>query len=119
MPADPHSEFERRFPDLASQLGPEGLKRLLDGCSVAEIPPARRLFRDRMPVDSIYLVLDGTMTVSIGEGREKIVLQYAERYGIGANPYDREQADAARDQREQIDVVRPEWWAAYTKPWVP
>src|SRR4051812_8765423 len=74
MPADAHSEFESRFPDLASQLGPEGQKRLLDACSVAEIPAGRRLFRDRMPVDSIYLVLDGDMTVSIGEGREKIVL---------------------------------------------
>jgi len=74
MPSDLPSEFQRCFPQLATQLGPEGAQRLLEACSVAEIPGGRRLFRDRMPVDSLYFVLDGAMTVYIGEGRDKIVL---------------------------------------------
>ena len=67
-------EFETKFPSLSPELGPENLRRLLDVCSVVEMAPGRKLFRDRMPVDSLYLVLDGEMTVSIGDGRQKIEL---------------------------------------------
>jgi CRP-like cAMP-binding protein len=58
-------EFAHRFPAVAADLGPENLARLLDACSVAEIPLGRRLFRERMPVESIYLVLDGELEASV------------------------------------------------------
>src|SRR5262249_30261186 len=74
MPADLLSEFQRCFPALAEQLGPESVERLLKTSSVTEIAEGRRLLRDRMPADSLYLVLEGSLTVSIGEGREKIIL---------------------------------------------
>jgi CRP-like cAMP-binding protein len=77
MPSNLLSEFQRCFPALTEQLGPDAVDRLLKTSSVAEIPEGRRLLRDRMPVDSLYLVLDGELTVYIGEGREKIVLGHA------------------------------------------
>ncbi|HQR03492.1 MAG: cyclic nucleotide-binding domain-containing protein [Proteobacteria bacterium] len=67
-------EFERRFPDVAAELGPENLGRLLAACSMVRLPPGRRLFRDRMPVEALYLVLEGEMIASVGEGRQALTL---------------------------------------------
>lgn len=61
-------EFERRFPSVAAELGPENLARLLDACTIVKLPPNRKLFRDRMPVDALYLVLEGDMITSLEEG---------------------------------------------------
>lgn len=68
MNQDVAKEFEHRFPELAAELGPDNLARLLAACSVVELPPQRKLFRDRMPVDSLYLVLEGEMSASIEDG---------------------------------------------------
>ncbi len=61
------SEFEARFPDIAEGLGRHHVGLLLDGASVVEIPAGRTLIRDRMPVDFLYFVLDGTLTALIEE----------------------------------------------------
>lgn len=61
------SEFAARFPDIAQGLGRDNLEMLLDGASVSEIPAGRTLIRDRMPVDFLYFVLDGTLTALIEE----------------------------------------------------
>ena len=53
------------------------------------------------------------------EGREKIVLRYAERHGIGTNPYDRERSDIDLFALMARGASDPRWWDAYTKPWVP
>lgn len=68
MNQDLTDEFQRRFPDVSSELGPENLARLLDACTVVNLPPRRKLFRDRMPVDSLYLVLEGEMLASVEDG---------------------------------------------------
>ncbi|OGB27462.1 MAG: hypothetical protein A3I66_06135 [Burkholderiales bacterium RIFCSPLOWO2_02_FULL_57_36] len=66
------SEFENRFPKIAEELGRHNLEMLLDGASVLEIPAGRTLIRDRMPVDFLYFVLDGTLSGYIEEaGKSK------------------------------------------------
>ncbi len=67
-------EFEQRFPQAAAELGPDNLTRLLEACILVTVPPRRKLFRDRMPVDSLYLVLEGEMTVSVEDGRKTLAL---------------------------------------------
>jgi CRP-like cAMP-binding protein len=58
-------EFEARFPQMARELGRPNVEMLLDGASVQEVAAGRTLIRDRMPVDFIYFVLDGTLDVHI------------------------------------------------------
>ena len=59
------SEFEASFPTIAQELGRANVEVLLDGASVQEFAPNRIVIRDRMPVDFIYFVLDGSLAVSI------------------------------------------------------
>jgi CRP-like cAMP-binding protein len=39
-----------------------------------ELQPSRVLFRDRMPVESLYLILEGRLSVEVGEGERAISL---------------------------------------------
>ena len=64
------AEFERRFPDIAAELGPENLTRFLEACVLVELPEGRQLFRDRMKVESLYLLLKGEMVATV-EGASK------------------------------------------------
>lgn len=66
------AEFTRRFPHIAEKLGPSHLSMLLDGASVLEVPAGRAVIRDRMPVDFLYFVLDGTLGVYIEEGDKSL-----------------------------------------------
>jgi len=68
------TEFEQRFPTVAAELGPDNLARLLDACSLVSLPPRRKLFRDRMPVDSLYLVLEGEMVASLEDSGKTLEL---------------------------------------------
>lgn len=65
MTEDLSAEFSAQFPDVANELGPDNLIRLLSVCNKVDFPAGRRLFRDRMPVDSAYLVLEGELVVTI------------------------------------------------------
>ena len=65
MNQDIAAEFQRRFPTVSSELGPDNLARLLNACTVVDLSPRRKVFRDRMPVDSLYLVLEGEMLASV------------------------------------------------------
>lgn len=66
------AEFKNRFPAVAEELGPNNLARLLDACVVVDLPPGRQLFRDRMPVESLYLVLDGELVATVENGTESL-----------------------------------------------
>lgn len=68
------SEFQRLFPQASSDLGPDNLARLLAACTVVDLPPGRKLFRDRMPTDSLYLVLEGEMLASVEDGDKTLEL---------------------------------------------
>lgn len=72
MNQDIAAEFQRRFPAVSAELGPDNLARLLEACSVVDIAPNRKLFRDRMPVDSLYLVLEGQMVASVEDGSKTL-----------------------------------------------
>ena len=72
MKQDISAEFQRRFPAVSAELGPENLARLLDACTVVDIAPRRKIFRDRMPVDSLYLVLEGEMLASVEDGSKTL-----------------------------------------------
>ena len=61
-------EFQRRFPAVAEELGPDNVARLLDACVVVDLPEGRQLFRDRMPVESLYLVLEGELVATVEDG---------------------------------------------------
>ncbi len=65
MSAQLAAEFTQHFPDVANELGPDNLARLLAACALVDIPEGRRLFRDRMPVESIYLLLEGSMVATV------------------------------------------------------
>lgn len=60
--------FEQSFPQLAAALGSANLDQLLEGATIQDFPPGRKLIRDRMPVECIYFVLSGTLSAYIEEG---------------------------------------------------
>ncbi|MCW5604133.1 MAG: cyclic nucleotide-binding domain-containing protein [Burkholderiales bacterium] len=67
-------DFERHFPEWAKALGPENTAALLRATSTLELPANRVFIRDRMPVDSLYLVLDGQVSISVEENGKAIKL---------------------------------------------
>jgi CRP-like cAMP-binding protein len=58
-------DFSARFPALADELGPDNLGRLLEATTSLELPAGRSVIRDRMPVDSLYMILDGRVSISV------------------------------------------------------
>jgi len=60
-----YEEFQTKFRDAADELGPDNVKRLLSVCSETTLPADRRLFRDRMPADSVYVVLEGELVATV------------------------------------------------------
>lgn len=76
MPHSPEvvAEFERCFPALASQLGPKNTEVLVNSATSLELPAGRKIIRDRMPVDSLYLLLKGEVAITVEEGGKSIQL---------------------------------------------
>lgn len=58
-------EFTSKFPEAANDLGPENVQRLLSVCMETQLPAGRRLFRDRMPAESVYVVLEGELVATV------------------------------------------------------
>lgn len=59
-----HDDFCNHFQGLTSELGPELTAHFLAGVSVLELPANRKLMRVRMPVDSIYFIVQGSVMVT-------------------------------------------------------
>ncbi len=68
------AEFTTRFPALADELGPENLETLLGATTVLELPARRKVIRDRMPVDALYMILEGRVEISVEEYGQSITL---------------------------------------------
>ena len=68
------AEFSARFPALAEELGPANLGSLLTATTSVELPARRKIIRDRMPVDSLYLILDGKVSISVEANKRAIKL---------------------------------------------
>ena len=71
------ADFERRFPVLARELGPANTAVLVNSTTKLDLPAGRKVIRDRMPVDSLYIVLDGELTISVEENKKAIRLGHA------------------------------------------
>ena len=67
-------QFADRFPALAAALGPQDLAVLTRAMSTLELPAGRRVIRDRMPVDSLYFILEGEVSILIEEGGRAVSL---------------------------------------------
>lgn len=67
-------EFEKQFSQWAKALGPQNVERLLAVTSRLDLPANRVIIRDRMPVDSLYLILSGEVSISVEENRKSINL---------------------------------------------
>ncbi len=67
-------EFEKQFAQWARALGPENVDKLLAVTTRLELPANRVIIRDRMPVDSLYLILDGEVSISVEEKGKAIKL---------------------------------------------
>ena len=67
-------EFTQKFHALASELDDDDLERFLRTASLIEVPAGRKLIKSRMPMDSVYLTLSGTLEVhsEVGDGFGKI-----------------------------------------------
>ncbi len=72
MAAPTIAEFTASFPQLARDLGEQNVQAVLRHSSKLELPPGRRIIRDRGPVDSIYFLLDGKVSVLVEEGGQSI-----------------------------------------------
>lgn len=68
------SDFSKKFPEFSASLGEANLQTLLRATSKVELPAYRKLIRDRMPVDSIYLLMEGEVAVSVEEAGNQIPL---------------------------------------------
>ena len=68
------SDFSKKFPEFSASLGEGNVQTLLRATSKVELPAYRKLIRDRMPVDSIYLLMEGEVAVSVEEGGNQIPL---------------------------------------------
>src|SRR5690606_36344858 len=66
--------FKEKFSLWAAALGPANVNSLLAATSKLELPANRVIIRDRMPVDSLYLILDGEVSISVEEKGKAIKL---------------------------------------------
>lgn len=69
-----NEEFEKKFPLWASALGTANVNSLLAATSRLELPANRVIIRDRMPVDSLYLILDGEVSITVEENGRAVTL---------------------------------------------
>lgn len=67
-------DFESKFPQWATALGAANVESLLAATSRLELPANRVIIRDRMPVDSLYLILDGEVSISVEENGKAVKL---------------------------------------------
>ncbi len=56
-------EFTQKFHSLAAELSASDLDRFLHAASLIEVPAGRKLIKARMPVDSIYMILSGSLDI--------------------------------------------------------
>ncbi len=68
------AEFSTRFSALADELGQANLMKLLEATTSLELPTGRKVIRDRMPVDSLYMILDGKVSISVEASGRSIKL---------------------------------------------
>lgn len=61
-------ELNSTLPEFTQEIGQEGLKMLCEASSLVTISSGRKLMRDGQPVDSLYLILRGSLTAVVERG---------------------------------------------------
>ena len=74
MKTNANTDFCTHFPTLADELGPVQTATFLKNVSVLELAAGRKLIRHRMPVDSIYFIVDGKVEVTLEDGQTSTVV---------------------------------------------
>ena len=69
-----NEEFEKQFPQWARALGPQNVASFLAATTKLELPANRVIIRDRMPVDSLFLILAGEVSITVEENKKSIKL---------------------------------------------
>lgn len=69
-----NEEFRKVFPLWAAAMGPQNVESLLAVTSQLNLPANRVIIRDRMPVDSLYLILEGEVSITVEENGEAMNL---------------------------------------------
>lgn len=73
--------FSMHFSMLKEELGEINSEVLLKSMTLLELPAGRNLTRYRMPVDSTYFIVGGSVDVTIDEGKGVITLGHS--IGLG------------------------------------
>jgi CRP-like cAMP-binding protein len=68
------SELEQRLPQLVREFGRRHLESLFDGSAIVEFSAGSAIIEDKQSVDSLYLIVDGVVVVSVDENGESIRL---------------------------------------------
>lgn len=68
------AKFRLIFPQFATRLSPQGLKRLLASCTRADFRAGRNIVRDKMPTDAVYFVLTGEAAIFVEDNERTINL---------------------------------------------
>jgi len=68
------ARFEKEFPSLAHHLGPENVAFLLQLAEIRELPTGYALIKDVSPVDEVYLIVSGELSVELKANEETLLL---------------------------------------------
>lgn len=68
------TELNTELPEFTQEIGQEGLEMLCEASSLVTISAGRKLMRDGQPVDSLYLILRGSLSaLAEHSGKSQIV----------------------------------------------
>ena len=73
--------FSMHFSMLKEELGEINTEVLLKSMTLLELPAGRNLTRYRMPVDSTYFIVGGSVEVTVDEGKGIITLEHSLDHG--------------------------------------
>lgn len=73
--------FSMHFSMLKEELGEINTEVLLKSMTLLELPAGRNLTRYRMPVDSTYFIVGGSVEVTVNEGKGIITLEHSLDHG--------------------------------------
>jgi CRP-like cAMP-binding protein len=68
------ARFEKEFPVLSHHLGPENVSLLLRLAETQELPAGHVLIEDMAPVDAVYLIVSGEVSVELKAKDETLLL---------------------------------------------
>ena len=73
--------FSMHFSMLKEELGEINTEVLLKSMTLLELPAGRNVTRYRMPVDSTYFIVGGSVEVTVDEGKGIITLEHSLDHG--------------------------------------